>query len=387
MKRSILNLMVVVVMVAASAVRAQEPGGEGTYECRKIQLEVQVAVAGGGQYKNHGQLVSTVTHRLGEAVTAGEITDECTACVITQFARGFPTEEQTPCGPDAICGDHRCQGETLYSCPGDCGGTTVIAHATDIIPRFDLCAQQEGLLCESLLGDVTTDAMRLLYDMDFAITNTGALRGDLTCPVADDPTDSCPSYSPPPFPITRYQVVEALPLGYSVATLTVNGAELKTILENGVSAMPDADSRFAQVSGLCVTYDIAAPAGSRVLRAVRHVGAGLCNSAPIDLTTASTYTIAENSFMVRGGDGYPDFSSRAALRDTMDEVVSGYVAAGSPISQPPVLPRINCVSTGTSSCPPMYLLGDCALFGCPPDRYCAQCLYGRMCLGPGEGCI
>ena len=50
--------------------------------------------------------------------------------------------------------------------------------------------------------------------------------------------------------------------------MTVNGAELKTMLENGVSRMPAVDGRFPQVSGLCFTYDIAAAAGSRVTGAV-----------------------------------------------------------------------------------------------------------------------
>ena len=57
-----------------------------------------------------------------------------------------------------------------------------------------------------------------------------------------------------------------LPFGNVVFTVNISGAELKTMLENGVSAMPAANGRFPQVSGLCFTYDIAAAAGSRVLR-------------------------------------------------------------------------------------------------------------------------
>ena len=41
----------------------------------------------------------------------------------------------------------------------------------------------------------------------------------------------------------------------------MNGAELKTMLENGVSRMPAVEGRFPQVSGLCFTYDIARPPG------------------------------------------------------------------------------------------------------------------------------
>ncbi len=125
-------------------------------------------------------------------------------------------------------------------------------------------------MCESLIGNVTTDALRLTYNTDFAITNSGGLRADLTCPTTDLPSDFCPAYTPPPYPITRGQVLGVLPFGNVVFTVDISGAELKTFLENGVSLMPSANGRFPQVSGLCFTYDIEAAAGSRVLSAVRQ---------------------------------------------------------------------------------------------------------------------
>ena len=45
-----------------------------------------------------------------------------------------------------------------------------------------------------------------------------------------------PDYTSPPFLITRGQSLALLPFGNIVVTLDVNGAELKTMLENGVSA-------------------------------------------------------------------------------------------------------------------------------------------------------
>ena len=98
----------------------------------------------------------------------------------------------------------------------------------------------------------------------FAITNSGGLRADLTCPVPDLSGDFCPSYAPPPYKITRGQSLSLLPFGNIAVTLTVNGAELKTMLENGVSrsvstdaatlGQPSAQGRFPQVSGLCFTW-------------------------------------------------------------------------------------------------------------------------------------
>ncbi|HSM70466.1 MAG TPA: 5'-nucleotidase C-terminal domain-containing protein [Anaerolineales bacterium] len=227
---------------------------------------------------------------------------------------------------------------------------TVLGNSSVFIPRADACGRADGRLCESLVGNVTTDAMRLTYGTDFAITNAGGLRANLTCPTTDNPTDFCPAYTPPPFPITRGQVLTVLPFGNVVVTLSVNGAELKSMLENGVSQMPGANGRFPQVSGLCFTYDISAPAGSRVTGAVRQALDGSCTGAVVDLTAASTYTIAENDFMANGGDSYPNFVSRMVTRDLMDQVLADYITASGTIS-PSIQGRIVCTTSGTPACP------------------------------------
>ncbi len=228
--------------------------------------------------------------------------------------------------------------------------STEVGSATVEIPRSDACGRSDGRLCESLVGNTVTDALRQRYEVDFAITNSGGLRSALTCPTTDNPSDFCPAYTPPPFPITRGQVLTVLPFGNVVVTLSVNGAELKSMLENGVSAMPGANGRFAQVSGLCFTYDISAPVGTRVTSAVRQAADGSCTGAAIDLTNASTYTIAENDFMANGGDGYPNFASRVVSREIMEQVLADYVTAGSPIS-PSIQGRIVCTTSGATACP------------------------------------
>jgi len=234
---------------------------------------------------------------------------------------------------------------------------TVIGSSTKFIPRADQCARVDGRLCESLVGNVTTDAMLAAYALigvEFAITNSGGLRADLTCPTSDNPSDFCPAYTPPPYPITRGQVLTVLPFGNIVVTLQVNGAELKTMLENGVSQMPAANGRFPQIAGLCFTYDIALPAGNRVTSAVRADASGNCTATPIDLTAASTYEIAENDFMASGGDGYPNFFSRSTSQAIMDQVLADYVQASSPLS--PVVNafpdgRINCADSNGAAAP------------------------------------
>jgi 2',3'-cyclic-nucleotide 2'-phosphodiesterase (5'-nucleotidase family) len=234
---------------------------------------------------------------------------------------------------------------------------TQIGDSTKFIPRTDQCGNSAGRTCESLVGNVTTDSMRVKYapiGVEFAITNSGGLRADLTCPTTDNPSDFCPAYTPPPYPITRGQVLTVLPFGNIVVTLTVNGAELKTMLENGVSAMPAVNGKFPQVSGLCFTYDIAQPANSRVLSAVRTDAAGNCTATPLDLAAGSSYKIAENDFMAGGGDGYPVFSSRATSQDIMDQVLADYVTANSPLSlfvKAGPDGRINCADSNGALAP------------------------------------
>jgi 2',3'-cyclic-nucleotide 2'-phosphodiesterase (5'-nucleotidase family)/predicted AlkP superfamily phosphohydrolase/phosphomutase len=225
-----------------------------------------------------------------------------------------------------------------------------VGDSTVFVPRSDSCGRSDGRLCESLVGNVVTDSMRTTYGTDFAITNAGGLRADLTCPTTDNPNDFCPAYTPPPYLITRGQVLTVLPFGNVVSTVSVDGATLKQFLENGVSAMPGANGRFAQVSGLCFTYNISAPAGSRVTSVVRQAADGSCTGAPVDLTAASSYTLAINDFMASGGDGYPNVASGATSRELMDEVLAGYVAANTPIS-PAIQGRVKCTTTGATACP------------------------------------
>jgi len=228
---------------------------------------------------------------------------------------------------------------------------TVIGNSTKFIPRADQCANPDGRLCESLVGNVTTDAMLAKYSsigVDFAITNSGGLRTPLTCPTSDIAGDFCAAYTPPPFPITRGQVLSVLPFGNIVVTLDVNGAELKTMLENGVSLMPAANGRFPQVSGLCFTYNIAAAVGSRLTGAVIADPNGTCTATPVDLTAGTTYTIATNDFVANGGDGYPNFSSRMTSQDIMAQVLEDYIVASPSATVSPFVlaapnGRINCV--------------------------------------------
>lgn len=233
---------------------------------------------------------------------------------------------------------------------------TVIGYSDRAIPRSDSCGTGNGRTCESLLGNVVTDAMRERYDADFALTNSGGLRSNLTC-AGTSTAGFCPIYTPPPFQITRGRSFEVLPFGNFAMTLQVDGAELKQLLEFGVSAMPAVSGIFHQVSGLCFDYDISQAPGSRVIAStvVRQAADGTCDaSQPVDLTSASTYDIVENDFMVAGGEGHPVFIDRAASDGTTLEVVLAEYLMQS-TSTTPIMPRIQgrivCTSSGATPCP------------------------------------
>ena len=95
---------------------------------------------------------------------------------------------------------------------------------------------------------------------------------------------------------------------------------------------------------------VSLPAGSRVTSAVRQAADGSCTGAPIDLTAASTYRIAQNDFMATGGDGYPVVFSRGTTQDIMDQVVADYLTTHTPIS-PAIQGRIVCTTNGSPACP------------------------------------
>jgi 2',3'-cyclic-nucleotide 2'-phosphodiesterase (5'-nucleotidase family) len=256
---------------------------------------------------------------------------------------------------------------------------TVVGKSTVIIPRADACTaatgRTDGRACESLIGDLVTDALRSQYGTDFALTNSGGLRADLTCPAgAADPntSDFCPaSLYPVPdansqYPITRGQVLGVLPFGNVSSTLTINGAELKDYLETAVSSLPaTGNGRFGQVSGLCFTFDIqGTPAtfgtngimvsgtGSRVVNAVRQAADGSCTGAPITFNATDSYTLTTNDFTAGGGDGYPNNRSRITTRDILDQDLADYLGSvpGGVVS-PAIQSRIHCTDSNTSAAP------------------------------------
>lgn len=230
--------------------------------------------------------------------------------------------------------------------------TVVQGTADKIVPRADSCGTSNGRTCESLIGDVVTDAMLAHFpDADFAITNSGGLRANLTCPLVDSATDFCgPQADPNNIEITRGQTFGVLPFGNFAVTVEMDGSELDAMLENAVASIPAVEGRFGQVGGICLTYEVTDAAGSRVDQAF-VLESGVCTTTPVDLTAAATYTVAMNDFMAAGGDFYPNFGLRSVSDGTtLEQALAEYIQANTPIS-PDIQGRIACTDANGTTAP------------------------------------
>jgi YbbR domain-containing protein len=67
--------------------------------CRELQVMVQGTVGNEDPavYKNHGAYVSTVANLVDPYLESAQIDSVCASCIVNQFARRIPIEEQVPC--------------------------------------------------------------------------------------------------------------------------------------------------------------------------------------------------------------------------------------------------------------------------------------------------
>lgn len=184
----------------------------------------------------------------------------------------------------------------------------VVGHSAGAFPTT-ACRRAECAL-GNLVADAMLDAARR-FGAVAAITNAGGLRQPLGAG-----------------PITFADINGVLPFGNTLSVLTLSGAELRQVIEHGVSGTPDGagSGRFPQLAGLRVRFDPALPPGSRITLLA------LADGTPIE--PAQTVRIATNSFLRNGGDGYGLLAAAAhdvyEASETIDQVVADVVTrAGS----------------------------------------------------------
>lgn len=154
-------------------------------------------------------------------------------------------------------------------------------HATQVLGEASVRLQGDRPVIrtqEANLGNLLADRMRSTLGTDIALVNAGQIRRSLE-----------------PGPVTLGDVLSVLPFDSALVTLHVTGAMLREVLEHSVSQWPNHSGRFLQISGLQVTYQGKASAGSRV----RSIMVG---GVPLDIS--QTYTVATDAFVADGGDGY-----------------------------------------------------------------------------------
>lgn len=150
---------------------------------------------------------------------------------------------------------------------------------------------------ETALGDLIADAQRDYADADIAFMNPGGIRAPIQAGE-----------------VTYGELFAVQPFDNQVVRMQLTGDQIYRLLEQ--QWQPQADGsireRILQVSGLQVTYDASRPVGDRIVNVTRSDGTRIDPN-----NTQTTYTVAANSFIATGGDGFTVFEEASASQETL----------------------------------------------------------------------
>ena len=137
---------------------------------------------------------------------------------------------------------------------------------------------------ESALGDLIADGQRKFAAADFAFMNPGGIRADIAAGE-----------------VTYGELFNVQPFDNQVVKMQLTGDQIFRLLEQQfqVDSNGNPRTRILQVSGLKFSYNSTNPAGQRITSVT------LPNGTPVSRST--TYTVAANSFIATGGDGFTVF--------------------------------------------------------------------------------
>lgn len=169
-------------------------------------------------------------------------------------------------------------------------------------------APMERARGEFALGNLVADATRIATGAEASLVNNGSIRRDM-----------------PAGPITYGTLYELQPFQNELVRVEVTGAQLRAALENALSG----ETPGAHISGMTVTWDPAAPAGSRV-RSIRLDGGRTVGDA-------DRVTLGLTEFLATGGDRYvfPATMTRTGLVD-LDALVAYLQRLPQPVRAPEV---------------------------------------------------
>ena len=157
---------------------------------------------------------------------------------------------------------------------------------------------------ETNMGDLCSDAYRILSGADVGLVNGGGIRADI--PAGD---------------INYGQVIAVHPYGNMLTVAEATGQQILDCLEWGVRALPGELGGFQHASGL--TFEIHTYIESSAIEDENGMFAGvegeyrvknvLVGGEPLDLE--KTYIVASHDYMIKqGGDGFTMFRSATCSR-------------------------------------------------------------------------
>ena len=151
--------------------------------------------------------------------------------------------------------------------------------ARDLLAARDGGANEAG---ESPLGNLIADAQRATMSTQLAFMNPGGIRAPIRAGE-----------------VTWGELYSVQPFANDMVKLDLTGAQIWTLLGQQFQTP---SNRILEVSGLHYTYS-SAGAGSGTIQSV-FLGAPGDDSTPIANDASTTYTVALNSFLAGGGDGF-----------------------------------------------------------------------------------
>ena len=201
----------------------------------------------------------------------------------------------------------------------------MVAHTdVDLITHDPVSGERIIRSQETNLGDLVSDAYRIIGNADIGLINGGGIRTNI--PVGD---------------ITFAKMLEVHPYKNQFCIIETTGQQVLDALELSVSGLPGELGGFLHVSGLKYTIDMNVDssvvrddekrfvevAGERRVKDVQVLQAD-GSYAPLDLE--KTYTVAGIDYFLDGeGDGYTMFYKKSTVLDKgalLDhEVVINYI--------------------------------------------------------------
>lgn len=133
---------------------------------------------------------------------------------------------------------------------------------------------------ETNLGNLVAESYRAKFDADIGLTNSGGIRDSIPAGV-----------------ITYESVLTVLPFSNDIVTVEIKGTDLRHYLSKVLDQSIPGNGGFPQFSGLEATYSKKTKKFSKLVIANR----------PFD--PKKTYKIALSSFLVGGGDKYPNIKN------------------------------------------------------------------------------